>query len=57
MLSIGWLSLVGGAILSLRPSVLNVLLLPYDYIAVFSNDECIEILDGNNNSLIGSDNA
>lgn len=44
-------------LLSLRPSVLNVLLLPYDYIAVFSNDECIEILDGNNNSLIGSDNA
>lgn len=41
-------------LLSLRPSLLKVLFLPYDYIVVFNDDECIEILDKNNNSIIES---
>ena len=39
-------------LLSLRPSILSVLFLPYDYIVVFNDDECVEILDENNNSII-----
>ncbi|MBR0529333.1 MAG: hypothetical protein IJJ76_06135 [Ruminococcus sp.] len=42
-------------LLSMRPSILNVLFLPYDYIAVFKDDDCIEILDDNNNSIMESD--
>ena len=41
-------------LLYLRPSILSILFLPYDYIVIFNDDTCVEILDENNNSIIES---
>ena len=41
-------------LLYLRPSILSILFLPYDYIVIFNDDKCVEILDENNNSIIES---
>lgn len=43
-------------LLALRPSLLSVLLLPYDYMAIFNENDCIEILNENNQSVISTEN-
>lgn len=39
-------------LLSIRPSILSVLFLPYEYMVIFSDDECLAILDDNDNILV-----
>lgn len=39
-------------LLELRPSILRVLLLPYDYMIIINEDEILEILDQNDKSVI-----
>lgn len=43
-------------LLALRPALLSVLLLPYDYMAIFNENDCIEILNEKNQSVISNDN-
>lgn len=39
-------------LLSLRPSLLKVLMLPYDYFIVFEDDDIVEILNENDESIL-----